>query len=250
MALPNGTYDPSASHADLPRSALLRRTRRHVHLALASRRSPFMDHLPVWLIVSFLLHRDTPKTLGWRADNLWPATRQGLWMFAGFIAAMLIAGISLGALHRTPRHVLDHHRFVGYFAFCLLQQIAVNSYLMNRFFVRYIHAGSCSIDRQSTPIRGTGPELRFIAHQEHPIIAAALSSLDLRRPPLAQPSADPRHPHRRLRHVPSVRPPAQHPPAHARPSHPRRPNLVGLPHRLAPLHARRPRLLLLRPPPR
>jgi hypothetical protein len=36
---------------------------------------------PVWLAGSFLLHRDTPKTLGWRADNLWPATRQGLAMF-------------------------------------------------------------------------------------------------------------------------------------------------------------------------
>jgi hypothetical protein len=32
---------------------------------------------PVWLVVSFLLRRDTPKTLGWRADNFWPATRQG-----------------------------------------------------------------------------------------------------------------------------------------------------------------------------
>lgn len=30
---------------------------------------------PVWIAASFLLHRDTPKTLGWRADNLWPATK-------------------------------------------------------------------------------------------------------------------------------------------------------------------------------
>src|SRR5580693_5933334 len=87
---------------------------------------------PVWLAASFLLHRDTPKTLGWRADNLWPATRQGLWMFAAFIAVIVIAGVSLGALHRTPQHLLDRHRFLGYFAFCLLQQVAVNSYLMNR----------------------------------------------------------------------------------------------------------------------
>src|ERR1700743_1889811 len=33
---------------------------------------------PVWLVGSFLLHQDTPKTLGWRGDNLWIATRQGL----------------------------------------------------------------------------------------------------------------------------------------------------------------------------
>ena len=31
---------------------------------------------PVWWTVSFLVHRDTPKTLGWCAYNLWPATRQ------------------------------------------------------------------------------------------------------------------------------------------------------------------------------
>ena len=30
--------------------------------------------LLLWVFVSFLLHRDTPKTIGWRADNLWPAT--------------------------------------------------------------------------------------------------------------------------------------------------------------------------------
>jgi len=116
---------------------------------------------PNWLTASFLLHRDTPKTLGWRADNLWPATRQGLWMFAAFIAALVISGISLGALHRTPQHLLDRHRFVGYFAFCLLQQVAVNSYLMNRFLFA-----------TSTPSPEPGAESR-----ERPIVAAALSSL-------------------------------------------------------------------------
>ena len=88
---------------------------------------------PVWLAASFLLHRDTPKTLGWRADNLWPATRQGLLLFASYIATVCLAGLLLGALHRLPEHLIDRRRFVGYFAFCLLQQVAVNSYLMNRF---------------------------------------------------------------------------------------------------------------------
>src|SRR5579871_1055033 len=116
---------------------------------------------PLWLATSFLLHRDTPKTLGWRADNLWPATRQGLWMFAAFIAAIVVAGVSLGALHRTPAHLLDHHKFVGYFAFCLLQQVAVNSYLMNRF----LYATSSISDSNTNPEKG-----------ERPIVAAALSS--------------------------------------------------------------------------
>ena len=88
---------------------------------------------PVWLIASFLIHRDSPKTLGWRADNLWPATRQGLVFFAAFLAVVGVAGLLLGALHHLPKHLIDERRFVGYFSFCLLQQIAVNSYLMNRF---------------------------------------------------------------------------------------------------------------------
>jgi len=88
---------------------------------------------PVWLIASFLIHRDTPKTLGWRADNLWPATRQGLAFFAVSVAAVGVIGLLLGALHHLPARLIDERRFVGYFSFCLLQQIAVNSYLMNRF---------------------------------------------------------------------------------------------------------------------
>jgi hypothetical protein len=88
---------------------------------------------PVWLAASFLLHRDTPKTLGWRADNLWPATCKGLLMFGAFVVAVCGAGFALGALHHLPEHLIDYRRFVGYFAFCLLQQVAVNSYLMNRF---------------------------------------------------------------------------------------------------------------------
>ena len=118
---------------------------------------------PIWLLASFLIHRDTPKTLGWRADNFWAATRQGLWMFAAFIAAVVIAGLALGALHRMPQHLLDHRRFVGYFAFCLLQQIAVNSYLMNRFLLATSTASFEAPDSNST-------------NREHPIVAAALSS--------------------------------------------------------------------------
>jgi membrane protease YdiL (CAAX protease family) len=87
---------------------------------------------PIWLIASIALHRDTPKTLGWRADNLWPATRQGLAIFAAFILTTLLAGFWLGAFHRVPPRVTEPWRFFSYFAFCLLQQIALNSYLTNR----------------------------------------------------------------------------------------------------------------------
>jgi hypothetical protein len=88
--------------------------------------------IPLWLGVSFMAHRDTPQTLGWRADNFWAATRQGLIVFVVFLVAVSIAGVFLGALHRLPEHLIDRRRYLGYFSFCLLQQVALNSYLMNR----------------------------------------------------------------------------------------------------------------------
>ena len=89
--------------------------------------------LPIWLTASFVIHRDTPKTLGWRADNLGAASRRAAIVFGICIAAVGALGFVLGAMQRMPEHFLDSHRFLGYFAFCLLQQIALNSYLMNRF---------------------------------------------------------------------------------------------------------------------
>ena len=88
---------------------------------------------PVWLVLSFIVHRDTPKTLGWRADNLGPAARQAAIVFSICIAGVCAAGVYLGATHRLPPHLLDSRRFIGYFSFCLLQQVALNSYLMDRF---------------------------------------------------------------------------------------------------------------------
>jgi hypothetical protein len=85
-----------------------------------------------WLMVSFLLHRDTPKTMGWRADNLKPATRRALWFFVSASALLGVIGLFLGMMHRLPIHLVDPHRFVGYLSFCLLQQVALNSYLTNR----------------------------------------------------------------------------------------------------------------------
>src|SRR6266403_499516 len=54
---------------------------------------------PVWMVASFLLHRDTPKT---------------------------------GGLHRWADPLLVPKRFFGYMSFCLLQQVALNSYSTNR----------------------------------------------------------------------------------------------------------------------
>jgi len=87
---------------------------------------------PVWLVGSFLLHRDNPKTLGWRADNLWPATRQAAMAFALAAFVLFALGLVLDAGSRLPPNLLSLRRLVNYAAFCLLQQVALQSFLNNR----------------------------------------------------------------------------------------------------------------------
>lgn len=94
----------------------------------------------VWLGASFLMHRDTPKTLGWRADNLWPATK-----LAGIVIGIMALGLALIGFvlrlalssaftvsPRLPPNLISWHRLWGYFAFCVLQQVALNSLVHNR----------------------------------------------------------------------------------------------------------------------
>jgi hypothetical protein len=88
--------------------------------------------IPGWLIVSFLLRRDTTKTLGWRSDNFWRATKRALWFFVLSSLLICFAGLFLGMLHRLPAHLIEPKRFAGYFAFCLLQQVGLNSLVTNR----------------------------------------------------------------------------------------------------------------------
>jgi hypothetical protein len=86
----------------------------------------------VWLIASFLIHRDTPKTLGWRADNLWPATKQALICFGAMTAGLAVTGLALGVSRHLPPNLASWHRLWTYFAFCLVQQVALNSLVQNR----------------------------------------------------------------------------------------------------------------------
>ncbi len=88
--------------------------------------------IAAWLGASAVLRRDTPKTLGWRGDNLWSATRRAWWFFAPASAAICVAGLFLGMLQRMPVHLIEPRRFAGYLAFCVLQQVALNSFLTNR----------------------------------------------------------------------------------------------------------------------
>jgi hypothetical protein len=88
--------------------------------------------LAAWMVVSTLVRRDTPKTLGWRADNLSAATRKAVPFFAIASLGICGAGLFLGMLQRLPAHLIEPRRFTGYLAFCLLQQVALNSFLTNR----------------------------------------------------------------------------------------------------------------------
>jgi len=93
--------------------------------------------LLIWLVLSFVVRRDTPKTMGWRADNFWPATKRAAWFFGVSSLLICFAGLFLGMLHRLPEHLMDAKRFGGYFAFCLLQQVGLNSFLMNRLLAAF-----------------------------------------------------------------------------------------------------------------
>jgi Type II CAAX prenyl endopeptidase Rce1-like len=86
----------------------------------------------VWIIASFAIHRDMPMTLGWRADNLWPATKRAAAVFAILALALVVTGIALRAPWHVPPHLIKLDRLWSYFAFCVLQQVALNSLLMNR----------------------------------------------------------------------------------------------------------------------
>jgi hypothetical protein len=91
--------------------------------------------LAVWLVASFLLQGDTPKTLGWRADNLGPATLRAAVVYGVFVAGLLAAGFALGAPRYVPAQLVAFRRLWNYFAFCLLQQVALNSFLNNRLML-------------------------------------------------------------------------------------------------------------------
>jgi hypothetical protein len=87
---------------------------------------------PIWLAVSFLLHRDTLRSLGWRADNLQAAARRALLVLGGFAAALIAIGLARGAASRVPRNHISLSHLATYFGFCVFQQIVLNSLITNR----------------------------------------------------------------------------------------------------------------------
>jgi membrane protease YdiL (CAAX protease family) len=81
------------------------------------------------------MHRDTPKTLGWRADNLWLATQWALIFFGLFTVALIAIGLALRQPLEIPPNLRSLKPLWAYFAFCLLQQVILNSFLTNRLLL-------------------------------------------------------------------------------------------------------------------
>ena len=91
----------------------------------------------VWLVGSYVLRRDTRKSIGWRADNLWSATVRAAKFFGVSCLAIFATGVCLGMLHRSAQHAIEPRRLGSYLAFCLLQQVALNSLVTNRLLAAF-----------------------------------------------------------------------------------------------------------------
>ncbi len=87
---------------------------------------------PVWLIASFALNKDTPQSLGWRADNLWSSTKRSLVVFLPCALAIFVTGLLFGVEYHAVHPLLLPGHFFGYMSFCLLQQVGLNSLVTNR----------------------------------------------------------------------------------------------------------------------
>jgi membrane protease YdiL (CAAX protease family) len=75
--------------------------------------------------------------MGWRADNLLRATKRAAWFFGTSSLLICFAGLFLGMLHRLPTHLTEPGKFGSYLAFCLLQQVGLNSFLTNRLLAAF-----------------------------------------------------------------------------------------------------------------
>jgi hypothetical protein len=87
---------------------------------------------PLWLFGSFVAQRDTLDTLGWGLNDFWAAIRSALKVFSILVLGMILLGLLLHGPRPVPHALLSPLRFVEYCAFCLLQQIGLNSLIQNR----------------------------------------------------------------------------------------------------------------------
>jgi membrane protease YdiL (CAAX protease family) len=87
---------------------------------------------PVWLAASFAIRRDTPRTLGWRVDNLRAATRRAAMVLGSFAGVLIVIGFARDGAARIPPNHGSLAHLARYFGFCIFQQVVLNSLITNR----------------------------------------------------------------------------------------------------------------------
>jgi len=98
-----------------------------VHLAVSGRVQVFLAcFFPPFADRWFSLHRDTPKTVGWRADNLRACDETGALFFVHAFCSLCHRNPAR-RMHRWAEASPGSQRFFAYTSFCLLQQVALNS---------------------------------------------------------------------------------------------------------------------------
>ena len=117
--------------------------------------------IAVWLAASFVIHRDTLKTLGWRADNLGAATRRAGIVLGSYAIALIAIGLARGAATRIPQNHISFTHLGRYFAFCIFQQVVLNSLMTNRLLEL------CSRRWPAAAIAGT---IFAAAHWPNPVL--------------------------------------------------------------------------------
>jgi membrane protease YdiL (CAAX protease family) len=85
-----------------------------------------------WMAASFLIHRDTPRTLGWGIDNLAAATRRAAIVLGLFAAVLIVIGVARRGVAQIPANHGSITHLARYFAFCIFQQAVLNSLVTNR----------------------------------------------------------------------------------------------------------------------
>lgn len=117
--------------------------------------------IAVWLAASFVIHRDTSKTLGWRVDDLGAAARRAGMVLGSYAAALIAIGVARGAAARIPQNHASFSHLGRYFAFCIFQQVVLNSLMTNRLMEL------CSRPWPAATIAGT---IFATAHWPNPVL--------------------------------------------------------------------------------
>ncbi|MFQ5817552.1 MAG: type II CAAX prenyl endopeptidase Rce1 family protein [Terriglobia bacterium] len=92
----------------------------------------FALYLVGFIVVSFFVHRDTPKTLGLGAQGLAGTLGEALLVTAALAVALVAIGVATERLTLLRVSTENLWLFVRYFGWCLFQQVGMQSFFTNR----------------------------------------------------------------------------------------------------------------------